>query len=160
MKKALIFAAALLLCVAGAPHSQPGTPLGSALAPAVAQAAQRQEVTAQWTSDAPASPRDVFVADKEEQHTSVLLSSPKGVKNFKVLKLFLKQIDNDGKPEFLVKELHSQPVLAPGRPLEVVLTFFGTIPAYGISYVDSTGKTRYFSLDMSGKDGSVLLTEF
>ncbi len=161
MKKAITLAAALLICFAGAPGPTDGASLAGAFSPRAAQAAaKRQEVTAQWTADAPASPRDVFVADKEEQHASVLLSSAKGVKDFKVLKLFLKDMGSDGKPVFLVKELYSRPVLAPGRPLEVVLTFFGTIPAYGISYVDSAGKTRFFSLDMSGRDGSVLLTEF
>ena len=161
MKKAIILAAALLFCAAVTPPFPPGAAPAGSLSPSAAQAAERsQEVTAQWTKDTKASPHDVFVADREEAHTSVLLSSKKGVRDFKVLKLFLKDIGSDGKPIFRVKVLHSQPALAPGRPLEVVLTFFGTIPAYGISYVDSAGRTRWFSLDMSGKDGSVLLTEF
>ncbi len=162
MKKC-ITAAALLLIVAGSPLFQSNdTPsFLSAFAPSLTYAAsKRPEVQAQWAQDARVSHRDIFIADEEEGHTRVLLSTSKGVKDLKVLKLALKDIGNDGKPVFLVKTLHSQPVLAPGRPLEVVLSFFGTIPAYGISYVDSTGKTRYFSLDMSGKDGSVLLTEF
>ena len=158
MKKAIILAAALLFCLAGPPSFRDGAGMFS---PEAARAAEKsREVTAQWTKDAKPVSRDVFVADREEAHTSVLLSSKKGVKDFKVLKLFLKDIGSDGKPIFLMEVLHSQPALAPGRPLEVVLTFFGTIPAYGISYTDSAGRTRWFSLDMSGKDGSVLLTEF
>ena len=160
MKKAIILAAALLFCLAGPPAFPPGAAPAGYLSPSAQAAEKSREVTAQWTKDAKPVSRDVFVADREEAHTSVLLSSKKGVKDFKVLKLFLKDIGSDGKPIFLMEVLHSQPALAPGRPLEVVLTFFGTIPAYGISYTDSAGRTRWFSLDMSGKDGSVLLTEF
>lgn len=35
-----------------------------------------------------------------------------------------------------------------------------TIPCYGISYIDENGVVRYFAIEVSGMDGSVLLSEF
>lgn len=40
------------------------------------------------------------------------------------------------------------------------MTFSGDIPNYGISYVDEQGTTRNYALEVSGKDGSILLSEF
>lgn len=44
-------------------------------------------------------------------------------------------------------------------PVAVQLGFMGTIPNYGISYVDGGGNLRRFALVQSGYDGSVLLDE-
>ena len=42
----------------------------------------------------------------------------------------------------------------------VKTVFYGLIPNNGISYVDETGATRTFAVDMSGEDGSLYLWEF
>jgi len=44
--------------------------------------------------------------------------------------------------------------------IAVTITFGETIPVYGIKYTDANGITRKFTLDQSGKDGSVYLTEY
>jgi len=59
-----------------------------------------------------------------------------------------------------VKELYTKEVLRPERKLLVKYTFFGSIPNNGFSYSDSNGKTRYYSISQSGKDGSLLFIEF
>ena len=38
--------------------------------------------------------------------------------------------------------------------------FPGILPAYGLSFADGSGETVYFTINMSGKDGSLFLTEF
>ena len=50
--------------------------------------------------------------------------------------------------------------LSPDRPLLLNMTFYGLLPYYGVSYVDDSGETISYSINMSGKDGSVILTEF
>lgn len=44
-------------------------------------------------------------------------------------------------------------------PVAVQLMFMGTIPNYGISYLDGGGDFRCFALVQSGYDSSVLLEE-
>ena len=50
---------------------------------------------------------------------------------------------------------------SPEKPLVVKLSFPGDLPAYGISYEDSEGKgeEHRFSICMSGKDGSLLMSD-
>ena len=51
-------------------------------------------------------------------------------------------------------------LLTPDRPLLLNMTFYGLLPYYGVSYVNGSGETISYSINMSGKDGSVILTEF
>jgi hypothetical protein len=37
---------------------------------------------------------------------------------------------------------------------------YGTIPHYGVSFVDADNVTRYFYISESGRDGSLSLVEF
>ena len=76
------------------------------------------------------------------------------------MSLHLKDVDSNGKADFLVDTLYALDRLKPERPLVVALTFYGSTPHHGISYLDSKGKTRYFTLGESGMDGSLELTEF
>lgn len=52
------------------------------------------------------------------------------------------------------------PALKSHFPLVVGMTFFGSIPHYGISYTDENGSSKQFAIEQSGDDGSILLTEF
>ena len=92
-------------------------------------------------------------------YAGVVFSVNHPIKNFKVLSLHFKEFKND-KPVFLYKELYTKDVFRPDRQLLVKFTFFGSIPNNGISYTDPTGKTRYYTVDASGKDGSLYFTEF
>ena len=63
-------------------------------------------------------------------------------------------------PVVLEEGLDSLPeVMTVDTPVAVQLGFMGTIPNYGISYVDENGDLRRFALVQSGYDGSVLLDE-
>ena len=113
------------------------------------------DIEGQWEKDVnQLGPHDVFVAGQGESYAGVVFSVKKPIKNFKVLSLHFKEF-KDNKPVFLFHELYTKDVFRPDRKLLVKFTFFGSIPNNGISYTDSTGKTRYYTVDASGKDGSL-----
>ena len=62
--------------------------------------------------------------------------------------------------DFDVTELFDYGTLTPEMPLCVILTDYGSIPSYGVSFTDpSTGTERLFGVSVSGMDGSLELTE-
>lgn len=119
-------------------------------------------ISAQWAEkilDA-GTPYTEFIADNSDQQVKIAFSASIGVKDFKVLKLALAEVNEDGKPSFSAKELYMVPALKPHFPLVVGITFSGSIPQYGISYTDENGRSKQFAIERSGDDGSLLLTEF
>lgn len=129
-----------------------------------APAANRVEsrVRAQWAKDAPAGIPvcGEFVASSSEPQAKILFSTDRAVKDFKVLALAFESVDENGKVSFAVKELYRLDQLTPEHPLAVVTTFFGDLPNNGVSYVGEDGATRNFAVNVSGEDGSLMLTEF
>lgn len=103
---------------------------------------------------------DEFTADTSDSQVKVVFSTDCKAKKFKVLALNLEDVDDNGNMKFSTKAIYTLDSLTPECPLVVGMTFYGTIPTYGISYVDASGKTRRFTVELSGKDGSVLLCEF
>ena len=87
----------------------------------------------------------------------VLLSCEYAVKDFKVLGI---EASMSSSLSFFTEELYALDELSPDRPLLLNMTFYGLLPYYGVSYVDDSGETMSYSINMSGKDGSVILTEF
>lgn len=106
----------------------------------------------------PAGTYETFTAVDEPQ-TKIILSTNATVRDFKVLALTDGDVDDDGEMHFNVQELYTLDRLTADRPLVVATTFYGLIPNNGISYVDETGATRTFAVDMSGEDGSLYLWE-
>ena len=92
--------------------------------------------------------------------TKVVFTAKETVKDFKILALTYRDVDESGNIIFDVEEMETRRELTPERPLVVEVAFFGSIPNNGISYVDVDGTTKRFALDMSGMDGSVYLWEF
>lgn len=88
----------------------------------------------------------------------VLLSCEHAVKDFKVLGIEASPMSNS--LSFSTEELYALDELSPDRPLLLNMTFYGLLPYYGVSYVDDSGETISYSINMSGEDGSVILTEF
>ena len=87
----------------------------------------------------------------------VLLSCEYAVKDFKVLGI---EASMSSSLSFFTEELYALDELTPERPLLLNMTFYGLLPYYGVSYVNGSGETISYSINMSGKDGSVILTEF
>ena len=96
----------------------------------------------------------------------LLFTADSPVTEFTVLTLELEDFTETGvtifsaTPVVLEEGLDSLPeVMTADTPVAVQLGFMGTIPNYGISYVDGDGDLRRFALVQSGYDGSVLLKE-
>ena len=93
-----------------------------------------------------------------EPPAKVLLSCEYAVKDFKVLGIEASPMSNS--LSFSTEELYALDELSPDRPLLLNMTFYGLLPYYGVSYVDDSGETISYFINMSGEDGSVILTEF
>ncbi|NLL37724.1 MAG: hypothetical protein GX256_09425 [Fretibacterium sp.] len=102
-----------------------------------------------------------FIDDDTEYQIKVVFSANVVVKDFKYFETTITEVDKDGKEVFdVIKELYSADELSPERPLVIRMSFPGSMPSRGISYVDENGTTRYFAVCMSGEDGSIFLYEF
>ena len=81
------------------------------------------------------------------------------MKNFKLVGLEWESTDDNGENTYKTTVLFKTKKLTPKKPLLADVEMFGTMPRLGISYVDSSGKTRKFVLYQSGKDESVQLSK-
>lgn len=124
--------------------------------------AEEPTVCAQWIDDVYLEPNgyDVFTADENAEQRQVVFIAISKVSDFKVLALSFEDINESGQVKYGTEVLYGQSVLTPERPLMVGMSCDSTIPCYGISYVDENGVTRCFAIEVSGMDGSVLLSEF
>lgn len=116
-------------------------------------------IQARWAEDVLAGLSDYHEVSVStaEPLARVLLSCEYAVKDFKVLGI---EASMSSSLSFFTEELYALDELSPDRPLLLNLTFYGLLPYYGVSYVDDSGETISYSINMSGKDGSVILTEF
>ena len=87
-----------------------------------------------------------------------LADSP--VTDFRILSLFVEDMTEDGTITFSSGTLCRQDVLSPDCALVADLTFYGDLPAYGISYTDANGTFWRFAIEISGYDSSISLSEF
>lgn len=121
---------------------------------------EEQTVLVQWANEVPGSEGiDELRVSESEYSAHVLFTAKQTVKNFKVLALEFQDIDDEGNVSFAVEELYTVE-LTPERPLMVQMELVGTIPNNGISYEEEDGTVRQFSVNESGKDGSLFLMEF
>ena len=120
------------------------------------------EISVYWAYDVLSQYPDYeeFIADESGQQESVVFTTNVDVSNFKVTALTLEDVSEDGKITFSVEDLYVLDTLTPERPLVAAIPFFGAIPTYGISYEDNDGTVRNFTVEVSGKDGSLILQEF
>lgn len=98
-----------------------------------------------------------FIGDEGEASTQVALIANAPVHDFKVLWLELDNADEDGNFTFTSEEMVTIGDLTPEEPLVLQMSFFGTIPHYGIAYRDEDGEEYRMAIDLSGMDGSLLL---
>ncbi len=90
----------------------------------------------------------------------VSFTAEQTVTDFKILNISVNEISEDGDIIYDISELYSQPEFSAGQKLYAALEFPGDMPTNGISFIDSDGVTRYYALGMSGRDGSLFLSEF
>lgn len=119
-------------------------------------------VHVQWAEDVLTDLSDYerFRLGLDEEQPLIYFSTEQTIEDFKELSLTFESIDDYGNVRFAVEETYYHGTLSPESPLLVRMELIGTIPNNGVSYVDSSGKTRYFAVEVSGYDGSLLLSEF
>lgn len=106
----------------------------------------------------PSAMDSVVLSETESAENLVFIASGT-VNDFKILSLSLQSIDDNGKLIFETEPLYEQETLRPDRPLAADVTFIGDIPNLGFSYRDQNGVQYTFSIEISGMDGSLILTE-
>lgn len=102
---------------------------------------------------------DHYPAEEGEYAVDIVFITDGAVRDFQVLALTVTDISEEGELSFAFEELYTYGELTPERGLAVKMSLPETIPFYGISYRDGAGNTRVFSVNLSGFDGSVYLTE-
>ena len=101
-----------------------------------------------------------FVDYKSEYAQKIAFTTNMGVKNFRYIELDHK-MDDAGIIYFEKAVLYSLDELLPEQPFVVTWMEVGDAVAYrAITFVDENDKTRYYYMEISGEDGSLLLTEF
>lgn len=121
-------------------------------------------VKAQYLEDVPElGEHDTFSqtdgAVDSESVVKVVFTADSAVSDFKLLSIAMQDSEENGNFAFSAEELYSQSELTPERPLEAGLVFLGDIPNNGISFTDADGNVKYYAVDMSGRDGSLILWE-
>ncbi len=98
--------------------------------------------------------------EDSENQAKVIFKISSEVKNVRFLEISFDETGEKDDTNFIVnKVLYSKNVLLPETPLVVGTVFHGSFPTRAISFVDENNTTRYYSLDMSGKDSSLFLLE-
>lgn len=103
-----------------------------------------------------------IIADSGDYSSRLIFTADGWIGDFALLNLIPEEYLDDGSVKFRAEPAVTDPalgILSPENPVVVRLTFMGTIPNYGISYVDSRGSVRQFALVQSGSDGSISLQE-
>ena len=102
---------------------------------------------------------DEYTADDSEYAAKVVFTTDGAVRDFKIIALTVTDVSEEGNVSFFFEDLYVCGELTPDKGLAVTMSLPETIPFYGISYIDGTGETRIFSVNLSGFDGSVYLAE-
>ncbi|MDY4970419.1 MAG: hypothetical protein SO101_09195 [Lachnospiraceae bacterium] len=122
---------------------------------ALVHAEWAEEIQPEWSG------YETFTADEGEYAAGVVFTSEKTVRDFKLTALTMREVDDQGNITFDASTIYTLDVLTPDHPLIVQMSLPETIPMYGISYrVNEDDETvRCFTVQISGKDGSLLLEE-
>lgn len=99
-----------------------------------------------------------YEADNSVIH--LIFSADKPIKNFRIVNLFAKNIDNDGNVEFLYTEAFRTDALKPELAVRAGVDLGETIPLVGYMYTDDSGRDRLFPIGQSGLDGSLIVWEY
>ncbi len=119
-------------------------------------------IFAYYPGDILTSEDDMVFADvsKGDPVQNVIFFTKKNVKKFRLLSLTFKDSNAEGMPVFEIQKQFLLEKFSPAHPLCAAMTFFGSIPNNGISYKDTDGTIKYYSVSVSGIDGSLELDEF
>ena len=101
---------------------------------------------------------DSFDASVSDDPVEVVFFTETAVNAFRVLSIQISGYGDYG-VEYTYENLRVQTVLLPERPLVVTLNFIGDTPNNGIAFEDPNGITHICSVELSGRDGSLVVSE-
>ena len=102
---------------------------------------------------------DEFEERSDEYAQRILLTAREAVTGFRFLEISFDE-SQEQEIQFIVdQELYAQETFTPDRPLAVWVSFPGTFPTRAIQYTGQDGAIHSYAIVMSGKDGSLLLSE-
>ena len=100
----------------------------------------------------------VVSADPPVSRVALFVSAP--VTDLRILSVELAGVGEDGIPVFTDETVRTWGDLTPGQILIVDMTFWGDIPNNGVSYIDANGVTHRYTLEISGENGSLILSKY
>lgn len=101
----------------------------------------------------------VCVLDDSEYSVFVELNTKDKIEEVCIYSIMMNDIDEDGNAVFEGERLYKYSELMPDESLYLQMCFPGDTPDTGISYKNANGQVKYYSIYMSGYDGSVKLGE-
>lgn len=102
---------------------------------------------------------DEWIVDDSEYQVKVVFTAQETVQDFQLVTICLQEMPGDDVAFRQDEVLYQASQLSPQRPLVVGMMFAGDTPNMGVTFVDQEGHTHQASINMSGKDGSLLLMQ-
>ena len=87
----------------------------------------------------------------------VVITPQEELTDFRVLKINITSVSDDGQIAYDSEELYNLPSAAANKPILLLAEFMGDLPEYAISFKDSDGNECVMSISVSGRDGSIVL---
>ncbi len=100
-----------------------------------------------------------MLKDGGEYSMRVAFQTDRPVYEFTVLALEYVDMTEEGSVQYNSSARCVLPELTPDEALVVSMEFMGTIPNNGITFVDTDGRPRFYTVNVSGMDGSLFLGE-
>ena len=98
--------------------------------------------------------------DDPAEQSAIVFTADGDIADFKTLELTFDNADDSGTMFFKTKDVENYGELKDGEAVTVGMEMLGDTPNNGIAYTYGDNTTKYYSVDISGNDGSVLLAEF
>lgn len=119
------------------------------------------DVSVQWLEDAgPLEDYDeCSIALGEEPLSKIAFIPKRPVEEFCVLSLTVAAVSESGDIEFEAYPEACSDDNRLERPLVAEVSFTGDLPEYGFQYEDKNGNMRRFAIEISGRDGSLVVRE-
>lgn len=114
-------------------------------------------ITAEFADDALLSSGNYqeYIVDPSEYMVRIAFRAGENLSNVKFTSL-----QPNGEAVEEAEILYTLDRLSPETPFVLGVVFYGDMTTYGISFMDSTGTTRYYAIYVSGKDGSLMMYEY
>ncbi len=95
----------------------------------------------------------------DEEIVPVYFFTEETVYNFRIHRITVMGTDEDGRLVFDAQEMFALDELEPEHPLLAAFVFTGDLPENAVSYTDQDGNERWYTVEISGENGSVIMTE-